>query len=190
MRMLPTALYLVGKYGSVTLNDRTAEIIHNTSVCTHAHPRCLMACGIYASVVFSLSTGRRTKPDVRAGIASALSYYQEKPEFSGVFHDFGSLKSIGSREERQISGSGYVLHTLQAALWCLLTTDSYAECVCRAVNLGEDTDTTAAVAGGLAGIVYGKAGIPKEWLDTLANHEQIEDRCRRFTTRNAQIETL
>ena len=180
MRILPTVLYLVGRYGYTTLDDRTAEIIHNTSACTHAHPRCQMACGIYASVVFSLCAGRRTKLDVRAGIVSALSYYREKPAFSGVFHDFENLKSIGNWEENQISGSGYVLHTLQAALWCLLNTNCYEECVCKAVNLGEDTDTTAAVAGGLAGIVYGKAGIPQEWLDTLANHEQIETQCARF----------
>ncbi|WP_242500712.1 ADP-ribosylglycohydrolase family protein [Bifidobacterium pseudolongum] len=76
----------------------------------------------------------------------------------------------------QIESSGYVLHTLRAALWCLTTTDSYRDCVLTAVNPGGDADTTAAVAGALAGIVYGfedereerdSRGIPGEWGDAL-----------------------
>ena len=73
-----------------------------------------------------------------------------------------------------ISSTGYVVDTLNAALWCLLTTSSYEECVLKAVNLGEDTDTTAAVAGGLAGLIYGMEGIPSAWLKILKNRELIE----------------
>jgi ADP-ribosylglycohydrolase len=64
------------------------------------------------------------------------------------------------REE--IKSGGYVVDTLEAALWCVLTTDSYRECVLKAVNLGGDTDTVAAIAGGLAGALYGYNAIPKE----------------------------
>lgn len=62
--------------------------------------------------------------------------------------------------EDEIRSGGYVLDTERAALWCLANTSTYADCVLEAVNLGDDTATTAAVAGGLAGIVYGIGGIP------------------------------
>jgi ADP-ribosylglycohydrolase len=78
-----------------------------------------------------------------------------------------------------------VIDTLEAALWCFLTTDSYAECVLKAVNLGEDTDTTAAVAGGLAGLLYGVDAIPEAWLATLARREWIFGLCDKFSERFA-----
>ena len=74
----------------------------------------------------------------------------------------------------QIRSGGFVLDTERAALWGLANTSSYAECVLAAVNLGDDTDTTAAVAGGLAGIAYGMEGIPGEWLDALLGKATID----------------
>lgn len=76
--------------------------------------------------------------------------------------------------EAAIRSGGYVLDTEQAALWCLANTSDYASCVLAAVNLGDDTDTTAAVAGGLAGIVYGMDAIPAEWFDALRGKDVIE----------------
>ena len=73
------------------------------------------------------------------------------------------------------SSGGYVMETLQAALWCLVKTDNYKACVLKAVNLGRDTDTTAAVAGGLAGILYGYDGIPAEWMEKLQRKDSIEN---------------
>ena len=66
----------------------------------------------------------------------------------------------------EIRSSGYVVDTLEAALWCLLNTDSYKNLALKAVNLGEDADTVAAVAGGLAGIFYGVENIPQTWLES------------------------
>ena len=66
--------------------------------------------------------------------------------------------------EGQINSGGYVVDTIEAAIWCLLNTTSYRECVLKAINLGADTDTTGAVAGGLAGLYYGYEDIPKEWI--------------------------
>ena len=70
-----------------------------------------------------------------------------------------------------------VVDTLEAAIWCVLTTDSYKSCVLAAVNLGEDTDTVAAVAGGLAGALYGLNSIPKKWLAALKRRDYIEKMC-------------
>lgn len=86
----------------------------------------------------------------------------------------GKYKPV-TREE--ISSTGYVVDTLEAAIWCILTTYSYKECVLKAVKLGGDTDTIAAIAGGLAGALYGLDSIPREWLDALKKREYIEEMC-------------
>ncbi len=73
-----------------------------------------------------------------------------------------------------IASTGYVLHTLHASIWCLLTTRSFRECVLKAVNLGDDTDTTGCVAGGLAGVAYGLKSIQSDWLDALARGTDVK----------------
>ena len=152
MRIFPTALYLCGQYSLESLDHHAAEIIHNTSYCTHAHPRCLMACGIFCNVIFALCSGKPLQEAVQRGVSDALAYYRRTDFFRWVYREFTSLQSIHRWREQEVKSSGFVLHTLQAALWCLLTTKSYDQCVLKAVNLGEDTDTTAAVAGALAGL--------------------------------------
>lgn len=91
-----------------------------------------------------------------------------------------NAETLAALPEKAIKSSGYVVDTLQAALWCLLTTDSYSQCVLKAVNLGSDTDTVAAVAGGLAGILYGAESIPEDWLNVLAKKEEIVRLCENF----------
>lgn len=79
--------------------------------------------------------------------------------------------------EDEIKSSGYVLHSLEASLWCFMNSESYSEAVLKAVNLGEDTDTTGAITGGIAGIYYGFENIPKEWVNELVRREDIEKLC-------------
>jgi ADP-ribosylglycohydrolase len=75
---------------------------------------------------------------------------------------------LASLAERDISSSGYVVDTLTAGVWCLLTSKNYRETVLKAVNLGGDTDTTGIVAGGLAGIQGGLATVPENWRNAMA----------------------
>ena len=75
--------------------------------------------------------------------------------------------------EKDIRSSGFVIDTLEAAFWCFLTTDNYKDAVLKAVNLGDDTDTTGAVTGALAGLAYGLESIPQEWLDQLAAYDEV-----------------
>jgi len=72
------------------------------------------------------------------------------------------------------------VHTLEAALWCFLKNDNFKDTVLEAVNLGRDTDTTAIVAGSMAGLYYGYESIPKEWRNSLAKHDEIIELCRKF----------
>ena len=151
------------------------ELIRNGSAITHAHDRAALGCLIYAFVLFHL-LGDPNKDSISLGLKRAECHLRDCAEmeyYSRIFkNDFASL------DRNEIKSSGYVVDTLEAALWCLLTTDSYRDCVLKAVNLGGDTDTIAAVAGGLAGALYGYDAIPKEWLNTLKRREYIENLCR------------
>lgn len=83
--------------------------------------------------------------------------------------------NLKNKSEDEIKSTGFVLHTFEASLWCILNSNSYKEAVLKAINLGNDTDTTGAVTGGLAGIIYGYDSIPKDWIDKLKNKELIEE---------------
>jgi ADP-ribosyl-[dinitrogen reductase] hydrolase len=82
---------------------------------------------------------------------------------------------VERKKEQEIKSSGYVIDTLEAAVWSFLTTDSFEAAVLRAVNLGYDADTVGAVTGQIAGAYYGETGIPKHWLEKLYNHEHIRN---------------
>ena len=89
------------------------------------------------------------------------------------------VEDISIIEEQNINSSGYVIDTLEASIWCVLTTKSYKEATLKAVNLGHDTDTTGAVTGGLAALIYGIETIPTEWLEVLARKEDIIHLCQK-----------
>lgn len=82
---------------------------------------------------------------------------------------------VSGIDEDTVRSGGYVQETFDAALWCYVTTDSYKDCVLKAVNLGHDTDTTACVAGALAAAEYGYGGIPTEWISLLRGKKIIEN---------------
>jgi ADP-ribosylglycohydrolase len=98
-------------------------------------------------------------------------------KFARIMH-----RDISSLPESEIRSGGFVVDTLEAAFWCFLTTDNYRKAVLKAVNLGSDTDTTAAVAGGLAGVYYGfgEGGIPQDWIRKLAGVQGILDTADRI----------
>jgi ADP-ribosylglycohydrolase len=109
--------------------------------------------------------------------------YAEKQGFNlkeiELFHRI--LKNdISGYSEEEIKSTGYVLHSLEASLWCFLNSETYSEAVLKAVNLGEDTDTTGAITGGIAGIYYGYESIPQEWLNVLVRKDDIEMLCKKL----------
>lgn len=134
----------------LAFTDASDADIRAISAITHAHPVSMQACVDMVHVMRGLAVGRPTE--------EAVPGFQEL---------------LGTPEDAIRSG-GFVRDTYRAALWCFASTSSYAACVLRAVNLGNDTDTTAAVAGALAGIVYGVDAIPAAWLATLRGRDLIE----------------
>jgi ADP-ribosyl-[dinitrogen reductase] hydrolase len=85
------------------------------------------------------------------------------------------MASNRNKTDQEISGSGYVASSLEAALWCFCTTSALEQAILRAANLGDDADTTAAVCGQLAGAFYGIESIPAQWRSRLAMHDFIQD---------------
>ncbi len=179
MRILPMALYLHRTMGpDFPSKPETYQIIHNASALTHAHPISLMACGLYCAAVNELLCG---KPSVWDGTKAAKELYRNQTEFVPYLDTFQRIEPdiLPALPKSEISSGGYVLHTLEAALWCLERQKSFRACLLEAVNLGEDTDTVGAVAGGLAGLKYGD--IPEDWLSVIARREEIEGLCGTFS---------
>jgi ADP-ribosylglycohydrolase len=190
MRILPIVFYLRRVYGSGFIeNEEAMDVLHNVSALTHAHKRSLIACGIYCSVASSILDHGELKEAVSLGISDAFRYYETRAGYKTELSFYKRLAENGFKnvERDSVKSSGYVVDTLEAAIWCLLNSYSYKSCVLSAVNLGSDTDTAAAVAGGLAGLYYGYRSIPEEWLNVIAKREWIETLCGKFT---AAIDTM
>ena len=173
MRIHP---FVLMAYFREDLRPLADMIFENASRLTHAHERSVLACKIYGRVLFSLIE-KPSRESVFKALAEAKAIYADNSEYSAYRRLFSD--DFEALTAREIRSSGYVVDTLEAAIWCLLTTGNYAECVLKAVNLGEDTDTVAAVAGGLAGALYGYETIPKKWRDTLIKRAYIEEMCDR-----------
>lgn len=183
MRILPILFYLQSMYGTDFADiDEVYEIIHNISALTHGHKRSQIACGIYISVASRLIGGMGLETAVDLGIYDAMKYYKDREDYINELKHFRRLemKNFAEIPEEEIKSGGYVVDTLEAAIWCLLNTDNYKGCVLKAVNLGNDTDTVAAVAGGLAGLKYGYEGIPRDWVNEIARKEYVEDLCNQL----------
>lgn len=178
MRILPLMFYMLKK----SLNIRF-EITRQVSSITHGHIRSVIACFYYLEFARQIFEGKDKFDiyrDLQAVISGHLSTLLIDPAEVVVF-DRLLKDDIYLLPEADIQSSGYVIHTLEAAVWCLLTTDSYSEAVLRAVNLGHDTDTTAAVTGGLAGLLYGYDDTPEAWIRQTARKDDIEDLAERLS---------
>jgi ADP-ribosylglycohydrolase len=132
--------------------DCTDEEVRAVSAITHATDLC---CDLCVSFVHMLRSAHEA-PE------RAKSIVSEETDVIG-------------KTRPEIASGGFVQHTYDAAAWCFLNTDSYRDCVLEAVNLGEDTDTTACVAGALAAACYGFDSIPSEWVQTLQSRHQIDE---------------
>jgi tyrosine-protein phosphatase YwqE/ADP-ribosylglycohydrolase len=190
MRILPACLYYYEKQKKFP-GDMTEDVIDGLDIIsglTHNHLRSKMACGLYYFMVKEIvdTASRENEQGIglmdilQKGIDAGLRFYgsnisnlTEIAYFGRLFH----LSELRETAEDTINSSGYVIDSLEAAVWCLITTDTFRDCLLKAVNLGDDTDTVAAIAGGLAGLYYGYENIPEEWLCEIQRRDWIEKMC-------------
>ena len=120
--------------------------------------------------------GYELKAAIREGIYEALQWYGSHGKYQTVLDFWEKISDpddLASLPNEIIYSGGYVVETMETVLWALMNTDNYRDCVLTCVNMGYDADSTAAVAGGLAGLYYGFDSIPAEWIDALGNKELI-----------------
>jgi len=170
MRILPLAFYLLR-----LPIEQHYLVIRDASALTHPHVRSIIACYIYTEMAIALLEDQ--SPDQALRTANILARQhtpleQRVPEMNAYMRILTGNPGKWQRDE--IRSGGYVVDSLEACLWTLFNSQDYGETVLKAVNLGGDTDTIAALAGGLAGIIYGYDRIPQNWLKLLVRRGDIE----------------
>ena len=170
MRILPLVLHNKDK----SIHERF-QITKQVSSLTHGHIRSVIACFYYLEFAKQIMEGK-DKFEIYENLKTEITDFLKSLEINAseiAIYNRLLNSNIYELEEDDVQSTGYVVHTLEASIWCLLTTDNYVDAVLKAVNLGEDTDTTGAVTGGLAGILYGFETIPQFWIDVLAKKDDI-----------------
>ena len=164
MRILPLAF----------IPNITYEEIENVSALTHAHKRSKIACVLYIEIAKSMLENDLTlKEHIQNACDKIRKYYNDCEELQ-------HFKRIFENDLDDVKSSGYVITTFECVVHCLLTTDSYKEAVLKAVNFGGDTDTAAAICGGLAGIYYSYSNIPTEWIESIDKIDTVFSLCESF----------
>jgi len=176
MRILP----LITFTKDLPIEERYAWTKKVSSL-THAHVRSVMACFYYLEFAKKIMEGIDMGQAYKELQKELLDFFVSKNINPMEINKFNRLliEDISIIGGQNINSSGYVIDTLEASIWCVLTTKSYKEATLKAVNLGHDADTTGAVTGGLAALIYGIETIPTEWLEVLARKEDIIHLCQK-----------
>ena len=179
MRIAPLYFYLKSSNESI---ESQFETIWQVSALTHGHIRSAIACTIYLMMMEELIDGNEIEIAYGNTQNRTKVFFQNKDISKKEIQHFDRLieNDISKLSRKSIKSDGYVMSSLEATFWCLLNSESYEETILKAVNLGHDTDTTAAIVGGLAGVVYGIEGIPDDWYNSLVKIEKIENLCDRL----------
>lgn len=148
---------------------------------THPHPRCQEACQVYTHLIClimtepgitkaNLFTAVQKFPFTSTILRTTFDRYKDDEDQQSA----NNLKCFVQTPESEIHSSGYVVHTLEAALWAFFSTSNFEEGALKVVNLGDDADTVGAVYGGLSGAWYGVEAIPSEWLEGLQAKSMLD----------------
>jgi ADP-ribosylglycohydrolase len=165
MRLAPVPLAFMHLFPAK--NDQLVLRLVESSMTTHASRQCVSACAYMGVVLCGLLHGLSRDEVLAPEFARThLSSHRLHPEIEEI--------ADGAYRHRTPVGSGYVVRSLEAALWAFHDAVDFREAVLRAVNLGDDADTTGAVCGQLAGAYFGESGIPQEWRDRLAGRAIID----------------
>lgn len=169
MRLAPVVLWFFPDQKQVL------EYAEASSRTTHAAPEALASCRLFAQQLMNALQGK-SKQETLTDIA-------QLPEQENLRHIAEGRYLQKTRAE--IFGTGYCVQSLEAALWCFAKGNDFEETILLATNLGDDADTTAAIAGQLAGAFYGVNGIPQAWRDKLWQYEDIDTLARKLLAKSA-----
>lgn len=142
------------------------EMSGESSRTTHGAAECIDSCRLLAAILFQALSGATKDTALFDHGLPAVPTPKVQKIASGAYR---------AKSDADIRGTGYVVDSLEAALWCFHRTESFPDAILAAANLGDDADTTAAVCGQTAGAFYGESGIPPRWLDRLAMRTEIRD---------------
>jgi ADP-ribosylglycohydrolase len=177
MRILPLLFYI----RDMSVEDRYKKIKEISSL-THAHFRSVLACFIYMEMALLILKGYSLHESY-VNMQTEVKDFCSQKGFNNsevALFDRVLTGDIRNHEKSAIHSGGYVINTIEASLWCLLNSNKFSDAVLKAVNLGNDSDTTACVTGGLAGLYYGYNAIPQLWIEILARTDDIKDLCERL----------
>lgn len=162
--------------------DKRFKVVKEVSSITHMHFRSVFSCFIYINFAIALMHSTDKANAYESMQAAAHDFLADKDFDAGEVRRFDRVlrQNIVMLQEKEIKSSGYVVDTLEASLWCFMTSKDYREAVLKAVNLGGDMDTTGMVTGGLAGLYYGLHDIPSYWIQGLARKDDILRLSTRF----------
>jgi len=162
MRVLPVVLYNMGD------DEELIQAAQEQCLITHGHICNQMCCALYCLWARRIIAGLEIRRAFEAAVAGLKEYYQDQ-EMEDYLFELEQLLRDGN-----FSGGGYVIDTMRSTMHLLFTYKDYESVVKEAIRLGNDTDTTAAVAGGLAGLYYGYSSIPTRWLSGLRDRDEVE----------------
>ncbi|MDR1986752.1 MAG: ADP-ribosylglycohydrolase family protein [Treponema sp.] len=185
MRISPLVFYIY----NMPIHDRFDSIRKVASI-THGHIRSIIACFYYLEFMVKIAEGKdlfKIYKDLQTTIPDFLASLSIDPREIGFF-DRLLKRNIYTLSENEIKSGGYVIETLEASIWCLLTAEHYEGSVLKAVNLAGDADTTGCVTGAIAGLYYGFSGIPERWVHNIMKHTEIEDLAERVYQKIGNIE--
>jgi ADP-ribosylglycohydrolase/O-acetyl-ADP-ribose deacetylase (regulator of RNase III) len=175
MRIAPLGV-AVHRLDVATIVARSVEV----SALTHAHPRSTVACAYFSLLLRGLFGGQDLAGAMRAAAEDVRPFVpaEELGTYARVLDG-----SVLAAPREAIQGSGYVVHCLEASLWAAAQAKDYRAAVLLAVNLGDDTDTTAAVTGAICGAMYGARAIPESWVNGLVRGEMVRDLAAQLAAR-------
>lgn len=175
MRILPIAFY-----GKKLNGQELVKLIEEISSLTHGHNRSKLACIFYIEFAIQIIEGYGKEESLDRTISFINNHCTKS--YSDEFRNFEKIltKKIVNATRAEIKSTGYVIDTLEAVLWTFFNADGYRDTILKAINLGGDTDTIAAIVGGIAGIYYGVNDIPKEWIQSIVKKEELYQMFEQF----------
>lgn len=174
MRIIPILFYIKDN------RDTRFEIIKELSSLTHSNMICIIACCIYIELCLNILDGCDKDIAYRKMQHTIKEYFSSYPNELSLFDKILN-SNISKVNNLELSGSGYVVHTLESSLYSFMSSSSYSKSIYKAILFGEDTDTVASITGGLSGLYYGYHKIPKKWSSLIVKSDEIDNLIEKFS---------